>query len=165
MPWRSSSPFTHERIGALAIYCSDGRYNEQFDEFLHTQLHLPRYDRLVIPGGAACLAGHLIAHREEQALSDSLRFLIDAHNIDRIILIAHHNCGYYAKRLMLPPSTLRAAQEQDLTKAADHIHRLSPRVQVETYFASLTEHAVQIDPSPSPLGEGRGGVAEIPQHP
>src|SRR5262245_50706387 len=130
----------------MAIYCSDGRYNEQFDEFLHDQLSLPRYDRLVIPGGAACLAGHLIAHREEHALLEALSFLIDAHNIDRVVLIAHHNCGYYLKRLMLPQSTLRQSQEQDLHKAAAAIQRIAPRVKPETYFAALGEDAVHIEP-------------------
>src|SRR5260370_25831282 len=27
-----------ERIGALAIYCSDGRWGDAFDEFCHTRL-------------------------------------------------------------------------------------------------------------------------------
>src|SRR6186997_30832 len=96
-PWRSSLPFTHERIGAAAIYCSDGRYNEQFDEFLHTRLELPRYDRLAIPGGAAALAGHFAAYREEDSLRDQLRFLIVAHELERIVLIAHQGCGFYIK--------------------------------------------------------------------
>jgi carbonic anhydrase len=130
----------------MAIYCSDGRYNEQFDEFLHDNLGLPRYDRLVIPGGAACLAGHMIAHREEHALLEALAFLIDAHSIERVVLIAHHNCGYYLKRLMLAQSTLRQAQEQDLQRAAAAIQRIAPRVKTETYFASLSEDAVQIEP-------------------
>lgn len=150
MPWQSRDPFTHERIGAMAVYCSDGRYNEQFDQFLHEQLSLPRYDRLVIPGGAACLAGHMIAHREEQALREAITFLIDAHHIDRVILIAHHNCGYYLKRLMLSPASIRAAQNADLLAAAAAIRRLNTRVQVESYFAALQNDAVSIEPVTDP---------------
>ena len=52
----SQTPFDHQRIGAAAVYCSDGRYGEQMDEFLHQGLGLPRYDRVAVPGGAACLA-------------------------------------------------------------------------------------------------------------
>jgi hypothetical protein len=29
-----------ERIGALAVYCSDGRWGEAFDEFCHRHLQL-----------------------------------------------------------------------------------------------------------------------------
>ena len=45
-----------ERIGALAIYCSDGRWGEAFDEFCHRHLQIPRYDRLAVAGGPAWLA-------------------------------------------------------------------------------------------------------------
>src|SRR5271167_3841153 len=44
-----------ERIGALALYCSDGRWGEAFDEFCHKHLQIPRYDRLAVPGGPAWL--------------------------------------------------------------------------------------------------------------
>src|ERR1700694_5341308 len=47
-----------ERIGALALYCSDGRWGEAFDEFCHKHLHIPRYDRWAVPGGPAWLAAH-----------------------------------------------------------------------------------------------------------
>ena len=39
------------RIRAASIYCSDGRFGEQMDEFLHQGLGLPRYDRIAVPGG------------------------------------------------------------------------------------------------------------------
>ena len=49
-------------LGAAAVYCSDGRYGEHMDDFLHNCLGLPRYDRVAIPGGAgkvtlACHSG------------------------------------------------------------------------------------------------------------
>src|SRR5882757_8682881 len=45
-----------ERIGALALYCSDGRWGEAFDEFCHRHLQIPRYDRWAMPGGPAWLS-------------------------------------------------------------------------------------------------------------
>jgi hypothetical protein len=144
-PFQSREPFTKDRIGAVAIYCSDGRYNEQFDEFLHEKLGLPRYDRLVIPGGAACLAGHMVAHREEEVLAESLRFLIDHHGLERVVLIAHAGCGYYLRRLMISEPNIRRVQEEDLAKAADKIARLSGRVKVEGYVASVIDGTVVIE--------------------
>src|SRR5258708_36282290 len=57
LQYRSSIPYDTERIGAAAVYCSDGRFGEQVDDLIFNALNLPRYDRLAIPGGAACLAG------------------------------------------------------------------------------------------------------------
>ena len=58
--YKSSAPFDESRIRAAAVYCSDGRFGEQFDDFLHNGLKLPRCDRLAVPGGAASLAGHFL---------------------------------------------------------------------------------------------------------
>ena len=62
--------FQESRIRAAAIYCSDGRFGEAFDDFLHNILKLPRYDRLAVPGGAACLAGDILAWRRSRAWSN-----------------------------------------------------------------------------------------------
>ena len=59
------------RIHAASIYCSDGRFGEQMDEFLHQGLGLPRYDRLAVPGGPACCSGELSVFWEATAPSGS----------------------------------------------------------------------------------------------
>jgi len=51
LPFISTHLWNPERIGAIAIYCSDGRWGEAFDEFCHEGLHIPRYDRFAVPGG------------------------------------------------------------------------------------------------------------------
>lgn len=146
--WRSGQPFTHERIGAVAIYCSDGRFNEQFDEFLHAGLALPRYDRLAVPGGAGVLAGHLAAHREKEALLEQLRFLAVHHELERLVLITHRNCGFYLKKLHMPEAGLRERQERDLGAAAQAIRSVSPRLDIDAYFASVENDLVSIEPVP-----------------
>lgn len=143
--WVSSVPFEHERIGAVAIYCSDGRYNEQFDEFLHTRLGLPRYDRLTIPGGPAALAGHFAAYREEECLVEQLRFLIEGHGLERVVLIAHGGCGFYLKKLMIRESAIRAQQEEDLARASSRVASISGRVRVEGYIANVADGTVVMD--------------------
>ncbi|HEU4752026.1 MAG TPA: hypothetical protein VFU47_02880, partial [Armatimonadota bacterium] len=55
MSFTSRETWNPERIGALAIYCSDGRWGEAFDEFCHRGLGLPRYDRFAVPGGPVWL--------------------------------------------------------------------------------------------------------------
>ena len=97
--YESSLRFDENRIRAAAVYCSDGRFGEQIDDFLHNCLKLPRCDRLVVPGGAGCLAGHFLAFREEEGLVEQLRFLIRAHDVQRVVLIAHQDCAFYSERL------------------------------------------------------------------
>src|SRR5690242_16581668 len=111
-PFVSSHAYDAARMPAAAVYCSDGRYGEQMDEFLHVALGLPRYDRVAVPGGGACLASHLVTMREEHALERQLRFLITAHEIERVVLIAHQDCGYY-KHVRVRAKTLEEQQFTD----------------------------------------------------
>ena len=100
----SAIPFDAARMGAAAVYCSDGRFGEQCDDFLHNALGLPRYDRLAVPGGAACLAGYFATYREEDAVLEQLKFLIEVHELRRVVLIAHQDCAFYTTRLEVSPS-------------------------------------------------------------
>ena len=87
MQYESRVRYNHARIHAAAIYCSDGRLGEHFDDFLENALLLPRYDRVTLPGGPGCLAGHPQAHLEEQGVMDELKFLVEVHGLQRLVLI------------------------------------------------------------------------------
>ena len=78
MNYTSPVEYNEARIHAAAVYCSDGRVGEHFDDFLTHGLKLPRYDRVAVPGGPASLGGHSQAQLEEKAVVDELRFLIEA---------------------------------------------------------------------------------------
>ena len=135
--YTATQPFDAQRVGAAAVYCSDGRYGEQMDQFLHDGLGLPRYDRVAIPGGAGCLAGHAAAMFERSALERQLRFLIEAHALTRVALIAHHDCGFYKHRVRLPAGRSIAQQQAiDLKKSAAQIRLWCPHVEVEVFYAN-----------------------------
>lgn len=142
----SKVPYVAERIHAAAIYCSDGRVGEHFDDFLTNSLKLPRYDRLALPGGPACLAGHTEAYVQEQGVVDELRFLVDAHGLDRVILIAHAGCAFYGTRLHLPSAYLEPQQRIDLVKAAGCIQRITKVPHIEAYFARPDGDRVGFEP-------------------
>jgi hypothetical protein len=146
MPIESPIAFDSGRIGAAAIYCSDGRYGEQIDDFLHQQLLLPRYDRLAVPGGVACMAGHFAAWREEQALTEQVRFLIDAHGLTRLVFIAHQDCVYYVQRLGLRVIEREVQQRLDLGSVAKRVQRFAHQLQIEAYFARLSDGRVYFEP-------------------
>ncbi len=131
----STVAFDASRIGAAAIYCSDGRFGEQCDDLLHQGLGLPRYDRLAVPGGPACLAGHFATYHEGDALHAQLEFLIDTHGLQRIVLIAHQDCAYYTARLEVSPLGLAEQQLEDLAKATQRVREIRGGLAVQAFFA------------------------------
>jgi hypothetical protein len=131
----SKVPFDENRIRAAALYCSDGRWGEQFDDFLHNALQLPRYDRLAVPGGAACLAGHFLAHREEEGLIEQLRFLVKAHGLERVVLVAHQDCAFYSEKLHVSPLQIEMRQREDVQAAIQRIRWLAPGLLVNAFLA------------------------------
>jgi len=133
--FRSSIRFVPDRIGAAAVTCSDGRFGDQVDELLHVGLALPRYDRVALPGGPACLAGRFMTYQEADALIQELRFLFSVHRLERLILIAHQDCAFYTHRLHISPSQLEREQHDDLRKARDRAASLFDGRTIEGYFA------------------------------
>jgi hypothetical protein len=145
--YESSTRFDENRIRAAAIYCSDGRFGEHFDEFLHNCLELPRYDRLAVPGGAACLAGHFLAFREEEGLAEQLRFLIKVHRIERVVLVAHQDCAFYTERLHLSPLQIEIQQREDIEAAIRRIRSFSRDLEVNAFFARKSpDGAIRFEP-------------------
>lgn len=135
------SPIRYEsaRIHAAAVYCSDGRLGEHFDDFLRNGLNLPRCDRVALPGGPACLAGHPQAHLEEQGVVDELQFLVQVHKLQRVVLIAHQSCAFYSSRLELKEPRLELLQRADLVRAAALVHRVTGLDAIDAYFARMVE--------------------------
>jgi hypothetical protein len=135
MEYQSPLPYHAERIHAAAVYCSDGRVGEHFDDFLQNGLMLPRYDRVALPGGPGCLAGHTEARLEEEGVIGELKFLVDAHGLEKVVLIQHEGCAFYAHRLGVERERMASLQRADLVRAAFQIRRVSSEVEVQAYFA------------------------------
>jgi Putative carbonic anhydrase len=140
--YASSLPFDEIRIHAAAVYCSDGRFGEQFDDMLQTHLQLPKYDRLALPGGPGCFADHYESHREAEAAAEELKFLVNVHELERLILIAHQNCAYYAQYLKVPLPKIEEQQRLDLNKAVDRVLQIAPALRVEAFFARVSDRRV-----------------------
>lgn len=148
MNYESPIRYERARIHAAALYCSDGRVGEHFDDFLQNGLALPRYDRVSLPGGPACLAGHPQAHLEEQGVVDELKFLAEVHGLKRVVLIAHQGCAFYATRLELKEPRLELVQRADLVRAAAFVHRVTGLDAIDGYFARLVDGRVRFESVP-----------------
>ena len=123
----------------LAVYCSDGRFARQCEQFLHDGLGLSGCDCLVVPGGPGALVGHAEAAIEHTGLLADLRSLVEGHGLERLVLIAHEGCAFYAGRLGLEPQAIPAAQRADLDRAARLIRQATPGVRLEAYLAHCDE--------------------------
>ncbi len=145
-PYESRLPYERARIHAAAIYCSDGRIGEHFDDFLQNGLNLPRYDRLALPGGPACLAAHPQATLEQQGVVDELNFLIAEHKLNRLVLIQHSGCAFYAGRLELKDPRMELVQRADLVRAAAFAHKVTGLSNISAYFARIVEDRVAFEP-------------------
>jgi hypothetical protein len=125
----SSEPWNERRIRALAMYCSDGRWGDAFDEFCHERLHIPRYDRFAVPGGPASLA------EDSAEVWEQLGLLVKAHELQRIVLISHFGCAAYMHKLGGDAHACLPRQVEDLEWAAELIRTRFPQVAVESFVA------------------------------
>jgi hypothetical protein len=146
----STEPWHGERIHALALYCSDGRWGEAFDDFCHRCLHIPRYDRWAVPGGPAWLAASESGREFAHAAREQLDFLVGVHKIERIVLITHYGCAAYGHRLQRPAEECLPVQIDDLHSAAESLQNCYAGMRVEGYLAmrrgrSLSFHEVQLE--------------------
>lgn len=155
MAYNSPIAYDEHRIHAAAVYCSDGRVGEHFDDFLQNGLNLPRYDRVALPGGPASLAGYNDSTIEAQAVMDELIFLVEAHGLRRVVLIQHEGCAFYRMRLGLEGDKLRRIQDDDLSRAAQAINEHTGLKQIDGYFASREGKGIHFRPVPITLDRER----------
>jgi hypothetical protein len=145
----STERWQPERVGALVLYCSDGRWGEAFDEFCHRCLLIPRYDRWAVPGGPSCLLPGNAGAGFCRGAWEQLGFLVRAHQLRRVVLIAHYGCAAYAALLGAGPDDCLPAQAEDLGTAAAALREWFRGVGVEAYLAthrgvSLSFHPVDV---------------------
>ncbi|MEO6434389.1 MAG: carbonic anhydrase [Tepidisphaeraceae bacterium] len=141
----SKTPYEPVRIHAAAIYCSDGRLGEHFDDFIINGLQLPRYDRLALPGGPAALAEHAATKLEHAAVADELKFLVEVHGLQRVVLIQHQNCAFYTNRLGLRGFEVESQQRDDLIAAAGYVRKVTGVERIEAYFARQFDGLVRFE--------------------
>ena len=143
--FESRTPYESTRIHAAAIYCSDGRLGEHFDDFLTNGLKLPRYDRLALPGGPAALAEHPETRLEHAAVADELKFLVEVHGLDRVVLIQHQNCAFYTGRLKLSGFSVEQQQVNDLKSAAAFVREVTGVSRIDAYFARTMDGHIRFE--------------------
>jgi len=140
-----TSQIESKATNVLVMHCSDHRFQGALREFLDRRLGLEaNYDLMAIPGGPQALAETPHLPKFTWATRKWLRFLVDAHSLDRVILVAHQDCGWYkwlaehdAPEAREVPA--RRRQEQDLLRVRDYLNADFARLRVETYYAGWND--------------------------
>ena len=147
-PFQSTIPFS-ERFDAAAVYCSDGRFGDQVGQFMRDGLAVKNFDRIAVPGGPGALIGHKGANMQAGGVLADLKFLIEAHELSRVVLIAHDGCAFYKAALGLDATQLEPQQHTDLKAAAESIRRAVNVPTIEAYFARRTpDNTIAFEPVP-----------------
>jgi len=137
--YQSSSKINLTDTETLVVHCSDHRIQAGIREFLDRGLKLEQnYDLLIIPGGPQCLT--LVEYLPKFAWAGSrwFRYLVEQHELKRLILIAHQDCAWYKSlplHLHSSPEP-RERQEEDLRRAQRWLAGEFPQLRTELYYAA-----------------------------
>lgn len=122
----------------LVVHCSDHRLQAAFYEFLNLKLNLnENYDLLVLPGGPQCLTLVEYLPKFSWAGWKWVRFLVDSHDLKRLILIQHQDCAWYKDLPLHLHSSAepRSRQEEDLRRIGQTLRKERPELALELYYA------------------------------
>ena len=135
------------RPHVLVIACSDGRCQEQTDDFLSTELNIRQYDRLYLPGGPGGLCPSGLEYIRAENHRRECSFLIRAHSIEQVVLLFHSGaedgpdeamCADYSRKF--PHRTtaeLRAQQEIDARELIQHVADFHGSVRMHVFRAEV----------------------------
>ena len=135
--------WTDDRPHTLVVACSDGRLQEQTDDFLHVQLGLAGFDRFYVPGGGGALASSGRDFIRAQQLRRECAYLIELHEVERVILIFHGPaengppgavCADYRRKLpWASPGLLSDRQRVDALELVDIRSEWARNAEVSAY--------------------------------
>ena len=118
------------------------------DEFLNKNLGINHYDRLYAPGGPGALAHSTLSYFRGEQFRQESAFLIDAHNLEEIILIFHGpsekggpleaTCADYRRKMHgARTSEIYQQQEKDLQEAVKAVIRANSALRVRAFRAEV----------------------------
>src|SRR5688500_9406803 len=149
--------WTPDRPHTLVIACSDGRLQEQTDEFLHRKLFLTQFDRFYIPGGGGALASSGRDFIRAQQLRRECAYLIQLHEVSRVILMFHGPaedgpadavCADYRRKLSwASPALVADRQRVDALELIDISREWAGDADVSAYLCEVgRDHGTSFRP-------------------
>lgn len=138
LSYQSTSQVNRADAEVLVVHCSDHRFQAGIRDFLDRGLKLgENYDLFIMPGGPQCLTLVEYLPKFSWVGGKWFRYLVDNHELKRLILIAHQDCGWYETLPLHLHSSAkpRDRQEEDLRRARSSLMKEFPEIVVELYYA------------------------------
>ena len=122
---------------AAIVWCFDNRFELGFRKFLK-RIGVVTSDPIKIAGGAKSIASPE-QEAERQFVLDQIRKSMRLHGTKRAILMVHSDCGAYGGLEGFGGNARAEADHHsnELRKAADHLAKAIPGIEVKTYFVDF----------------------------
>lgn len=125
----------------LLISCVDFRLRHPTEKLMRTQLHLlDDYDEIAVPGASLALTetGH---PHWQQTINDIITIVEKLHNIKRIILLDHRDCGAYklikGGEYSKTKSIETSSHQATLLEAKAALEKKFPKLKIYTMLMGL----------------------------
>ena len=129
---------------ALVLTCMDFRFHTAIRKFLTRDLGLENsYDHVSLAGSAKDLV-KAPGHVPFESLLKQVELSSKLHEIKRVILINHQNCGAYGPTLESGSSHEFETHSGDLRAARSLVQSRFPELKVALYFAMLDGTFVEV---------------------
>jgi len=129
---------------ALVLLCIDFRFWQATLRFVKNQLKIKSFDILALAGGAkslACLAVRRASSTKkiyQRTVLDNIKISIQLHQIKKIILVNHQDCGAYGGSQQFKSLKKEITfHQKELQKARRLLKRLYPRLRVINVFVNF----------------------------
>jgi hypothetical protein len=140
---------TEHTAKALVLSCIDFRFIESERYFLSLQHLGNQYDWTALAGASLALTGFPHA-AEAETFWDQLALSRQLHQIEKVIILDHQDCGAYANKIDPALSQDREREQQVhaeyLSRAYWEIQKRYPDLTVELYFVMLNAEIRPIHP-------------------
>jgi hypothetical protein len=101
---------------------------------------------MTLPGGPALLNHGPADLSEVFIFSRATRFLIEAHHISHVVLLAHQGCGFYRARCgRASDEQIQKMQIAHLEQAARSLVRQHPELKVASYYMRVLDGQIAFD--------------------
>lgn len=145
-PYSCELPWDGKKVArTLVVHCSAFDFVPYFREFLEKGLKLGAYDLIAVPGGSQILVSSHFLPKVASYLRRLASFLVEAHKLQRVVVLGHEDCGFYKDFRFGPIHVdLRERQLKDLREAAKTLRELL-KLPVDVWYARINDGKVEFE--------------------
>ncbi len=127
---------------ACALFCMDFRFKDETLKYLKEELNLKDLDIITAAGASKNIADPKVL-TDYQFVTRQIEISIQLHEIDKIILINHANCGAYGSREFFGGADKeKAVHAKDLLKSKKLLEKRFAEQEIVLIYANLINEAI-----------------------